>query len=102
MKKVDTLIYEVDSNFIKRCIEINNAEHGESMSEKVGTYKDGCYVYFDAFDDKDGGYCQYVLYDKEGNELGFTDPLNKDEVVDEFELDDNHKLIVKERNKEER
>lgn len=97
MKKVDTLIYEVDSNFIERCIEINNAEHGESMSEKIGTYKDGCYIYFDAFDDKDGGYCQYVLHDKDGNELGFTDPLNEDEVVDEFELDDSHKLIVKEK-----
>ena len=91
----DTLIYEVDSNFVRRCEEINNAEHNETMSEMIGTYKDGCYVYFDAFDDKDGGYCQYVLYDKDGRELGFTEPLNDDEVVDEFELDDSHKLVIK-------
>ena len=90
-----TLIYEVGSNFVNRCKEINSAEHSETMSEMIGTYKDGCYVYFDAFDDKDGGYCQYVLYDKEGHELAFTDPLNEEEVIDEFELDDNHKLIVK-------
>ena len=97
----DTLIYEVDSNFVNRCEEINKAEHNETMSEQIGTYDDGCYVYFDAFDEKDGGYCQYVLYDKEGHELGFTDPLNEDEVIDEFELDDNHKLIVKVKEVEE-
>lgn len=95
------LHYEVDSKFVDRCEEINSAEHNETMSEMIGTYDDGCYIYFDAFDKKDGGYCQYVLYDKEGHELGFTDPLNEDEVIDEFELDDNHKLIVKVREIEE-
>lgn len=90
-----TLTYEVDSNFVKRCNEINDAEHNETMSEMIGEYEDGCYVYFDAFDEDDGGYCQYVLYDKDGRELGFTDPLNDDEVIDEFELDDTHNLIVK-------
>jgi len=96
-----TLTYEVGSNFVERCNEINDAESGETMSEQIGTYEDGCYVYFDAFDQDDGGYCQYVLYDKKGYELGFTDPLNDDEVIDEFELDDNHKLIVKVRGVEE-
>jgi len=90
-----TLTYEVGSNFVRRCNEINDAEHNETMSEMIGEYEDGCYVYFDAFDEDDGGYCQYVLYDKDGRELGFTDPLNDDEVIDEFELDDTHNLIVK-------
>ena len=84
----------IDKQFYDRVNEINNAEHNESMSKLVAKFDDGCYVYFDAFDDRDGGYCQFVLYDKDGYELAFTEPLYEDEIVDDFELDEKHILNV--------
>lgn len=84
----------IDKHFYDRFNEINNAEHGESMSQRVAEFDDGCFVYFDAFDDKDGGYCQFVLYDKCGRELSFTEPLYDIEVVDDFEFDKEHILNV--------
>ena len=91
----------IDKHFYDRLNEINNAEHGESMSQRVAEFDDGCFVCLDAFDDKDGGYCQYVLYDKQGSELGFTDPLYEDEVIDEIEFDENHILKVHFKDEEE-
>ena len=89
-------IYTINESFINRCREINNANHSASMSQFIGSFEDGYYVYFDAFDKKDGGYCQFVLYNKKGFESGFTDPLDYTEIVDTFELNDDHILIIEE------